>query len=242
LQERGQIRLCVAIPIANEAGTIEPFLRDVLAQLGSDDRVLLVIDNVSTDGTRTIVQSFIAAGDDPRVSLIEAPENRCVSDAYVRGYRESMKLNPRWVLEMDAGYSHDPNDIPRFIQAMEQGFDYVGGSRFAPGGRFDCSLYRRLFSQGGTWVAGWLLNSPLTDLTSGFQCYNQKAMALVLEKGVFSKGGFFQTEIRYYMSRLNWTEIPIAYGHTERTVPAGYVFDGIRGLLKLSRIARQERN
>lgn len=240
LGEGGEIRLCVVMPVANEAATIESLLADVLRHLGDRDRLLLIIDKVSTDGTRELVRGCISRPGHARVTLIEAPENRCVTDAYMRGYREAMQLNPRWILEMDAGYSHDPADIPRFIQAMEQGYDYVGGSRFADGSRYSAGAYRRLLSQGGSWVARRLLHCPLTDMTSGYQCYGRKAMALVLDKGVFSRGGFFQTEIRYLMSRLKWKEIPISYGNTKPTVPFRHVLEGLTGLFRLAGEARRE--
>src|SRR5690242_14480447 len=111
-------RLGVVTPLANEEQTVEEFLRRVLAQLTADDRVFCVVDNASRDATRQRVEDV--ASKDSRVVLVWAPENRCVVDAYFRGYREALAAGCRWVLEMDGGLSHLPEQIPQFIAAMEQ--------------------------------------------------------------------------------------------------------------------------
>ena len=226
-------RLCVVTPVGNEADTIAQFLEAVQVHLGPQDRHLLIIDGFSKDDTRAIVKSYIGSGQGSHVELIEASENRCIRDAYVRGYREAVARGAEWVLEIDAGFSHDPACIPSFLEKMEQGYDYAGGSRFMKGAEYHGGPFRRLLSQGGTLAAKLLLRCRLTDMTSGFQCYTRDTLEYVLAKGIESRGGFFQTEIRYWVSFRKWSEIPIVYGNTKATVPAKYVFDGITGLLKL---------
>ncbi len=230
------IRLCVTTPIANEEETIERFMSEVCAHLSEDDRFIMVIDDVSTDRTRAMVNNYIKNKNETRISLIEAPENRNVVDAYVRGYREALLLNARWVLEMDAGFSHEPSQIPNFIQKMQEGYEYVGGSRFIRNGSYKGSTYRRLLSGGGSWIARLLLGTKMTDMTSGYQCFTQEAIQYVLDRGIQSKGAFFQTEMKYWVSKFRWFEIPINYGNTAATVPTRYLSDATKGFVRLLKL------
>src|SRR5262249_29847334 len=100
------MRLGVVVPLANEESTIDDFTARVLAQLGRDDRLFCVVDNASRDSTRDRVERH--GRRDGRVCLVWAPENRCVVDAYFRGYRAALDAGSRWVLEMDGGLSHLP--------------------------------------------------------------------------------------------------------------------------------------
>ena len=86
-----------------------------------------MLDNVSKDSTRQQVEAY--AKQDSRVILVWAPETRSVVDAYFRGYREALANGCEWILEMDAGMSHDPSEIPRFLEAMSRDVDFVAGSR-----------------------------------------------------------------------------------------------------------------
>ena len=143
-----QPRLGVVTPLGNERDNIERFLDAVTARLQPDDRVYCVLDNVSKDGTLDIVESRARA--DERVVFVWAPENRCVVDAYFAGYRAAFAAGCRWILEMDAGFSHPPEKIPEFVAAMQEGYNYAGGSRFMPGGEHRGPFTRRLLSYGGT--------------------------------------------------------------------------------------------
>src|SRR5437762_744343 len=138
----GEVRLAIITPLANEEATVDEFLARVLAQLGLQDRLFCVLDNLSRDLTRSKIEAKAKA--DPRLSLVWAPQCRCVVDAYFAGYRAGLESGARWILEMDAGLSHIPEQIPRFIDAMEKGVDYAAGSRFAKGGKFDGRITRYL--------------------------------------------------------------------------------------------------
>ncbi len=202
-------KLGIVTPLANEEQTIRELVRRVLAHLLPQDRMFCVLDNMCKDNTKTILATI--AAEDPRVVVVWAPENRCVVDAYFRGYREAFQTGCDWILEMDGGLSHLPEEIPLFINGMEKGFDYVGGSRFMRGGSHKSPWTRVVISKGGTILTNWLLQTRMTDMTSGFECFNRKAMDLVLTRGVRSKANFFQTEIRYLMHQLRWLEVPISY-------------------------------
>jgi dolichol-phosphate mannosyltransferase len=202
-------RLGLVMPLGNEIGCIEKLIAQVCRQLQTSDRWYCVLDNVCRDGTREIVEA--RAKTDERLVYVWAPHCRCVVDAYFAGYEAAYAAGCKWILEMDAGFSHPPSKIPEFVAAMEAGYDYVGGSRFMPGGAHRGPLTRRCLSFGGTILARAFLHSKMTDMTGGFECFSRPAMACVLTRGVRSRANFFQTEIRHMMHEFRWKEIPIVY-------------------------------
>jgi dolichol-phosphate mannosyltransferase len=228
-----QPKLGVVVPLANEEVTIWDFLRRMLVHLQSQDRIYCVLDNMSRDRTRSIVSSLSAS--DTRIELVWAPENRCVVDAYFRGYRAAFEDGCEWILEMDGGFSHLPEEVPQFISGMEQGYDYVGGSRFMPGGQHDSPLTRVVISKGGTILTNWLLKTRMRDMTSGFECFNRKAMGWVLEHGVASRANFFQTEIRHMMHQFKWLEVPITYRNSYYRIGRSSLREAFRILWDLRR-------
>jgi dolichol-phosphate mannosyltransferase len=233
------MRLGVTIPLANEEQTVDELLGRVLAQLGPDDCIFCVLDRASGDGTRKHVE--IKATQDPRVVLVWAPTNRCVVDAYFCGYRQALSAGCRWILEMDGGLSHSPEQIGQFVQAMQQGYDYAGGCRFTKGGSYSGRVSRFLLSWGGTKLANLLLGTRMKDMTSGFECFTRPALETVVAQGVCSRGHFFQTEIRLQMHDWNWTEVPIHYRGPSKSVAMGTIREAIRNLWGLRREARSRR-
>lgn len=226
-------KLGIIVPLANEEETIRDFLRRTLAYLQSQDRVYCVLDKMSRDQTRSILSGLEV--EDPRVVLVWAPENRCVVDAYFRGYREAFEDECEWILEMDGGLSHLPEEIPLFIAGMEKGYDYVGGSRFMPGGNHESPWTRVIISKGGTLLINWLLKTRMRDMTSGYECFNRKAMGWVLEHGVSSQANFFQTEIRYMMHQFKWLEVPITYRNSNYSLGRSSLREAFRLLWDLHR-------
>jgi dolichol-phosphate mannosyltransferase len=225
-------RLGIITPLANEEGTIVEFLDRVCVQLEPNDILLCVLDRMCKDRTREIIQDYHDKKD-ARVSVVWAPENRCVVDAYFRGYREAYERGCEWILEMDGGLSHLPEEIPQFIKGMEEGYDYVGGSRYLRGACHDSPLTRRIVSKGGTILTKILLHAPMSDMTSGFECFTRDAMKEVLEKGVESRANFFQTEIRYMMGRRKWKEVPIRYHNDKPNIGRSSIRESFRILFKL---------
>ena len=238
-QPRPRPKLGVAVPLANEEATIHGFLDRVLAHLQSQDRVYCVLDNVCRDRTRDIVSERSAR--DRRVVLVWSPLNRCVVDAYFAGYRAAYNDGCQWILEMDGGFSHLPEQIPAFLAGMEQGYDFVGGSRYLRGGRHKSPWNRVLISRGGTVLARRLLHAQMTDMTSGFECFSRRAMGMVLQAGVASKANFFQTEIRWMMHRLRWLEVPISYENPNVHIGRSSIREAFRILWDLRRAEKQKR-
>jgi dolichol-phosphate mannosyltransferase len=234
VNQAGLLDIVVVVPLANQESNIDEFLKRVLAQLQDRDRVLCVLDNVSRDGTVAKIQSF-AETRDHRVIPVWAPDNTCVVDAYFAGYRKALDLNPAWILEMDGGFSHLPEEMPRFFAAMKPGIDFIAGSRFMPGGSHTGSAYRRFVSWGGSRLANLVLGTTMRDMTSGFECFTREALSHVVQQGVRSKAHFFQTEIRFMMHTRSWVEVPISYRNTGVQVGRDSLLDALKNLWYLYR-------
>lgn len=226
--------LAVVIPMANERATAVLLLREVVAQISCLARfeVFVVFDRACTDGTLDVVRDY--AKDQPAIRVIWAPENRSLVDAYVRGYGEALATSADWILEFDAGYSHSPIEIPRFIEAMKNGYDCAFGSRFCAGGRMVSPSWKRyMASRGGTILTNLLIGTRLQDMTSGFQMFRREALERILANGLRSRGPFFQTEMKVYARQMNVIEIPICYRPTSSSHHERAFSDALAMLLKL---------
>jgi dolichol-phosphate mannosyltransferase len=236
---RENIRLAIVTPMANEGAEATEFVRQALENCRGFQRVehFVVLDNVSRDNTQQLLDDY--ARTESRLSVVWAPENRCVVDAYTRGYREALKCGADWILEIDGGFSHHPSDIPPFFDGMEKGYDCVFATRFAKGGKVeDSSLKREIVSRGGTILANMLLGTKFSDMTSGFQLFRAEVLDRILEKGLFSRGPFFQTEMKAYCAKLNVLELPITYRAASHGIGSNAVkesFVQLRRLMDLKR-------
>ncbi len=164
-------------------------------------------------------------------------ENRCVVDAYVRGYREALAAGCDWILEIDAGFSHDPEDIPAFLEWMSRGYDCVFGSRFMEGGCIsEGSLKRYLVSKGGTILTNLLIGTRLRDMTSGFELFSRSALEMVLARGIQSRAHFFQTEIKVLCRNLRIVEVPIHYRMPSPRLRGSAIGESFRQLWRLFKL------
>jgi len=233
-----QIRLGIACPMANEGSDGTRFVTEVLrfCEGFRDVQFFAVLDKATKDNSVELLRELEAR--EPRLRVVWAPENRNVVDAYFRGYREALAAGCDWILEIDAGFSHQPTDLPKFFDAMQQGYDCVFGSRFMKGSRIsDISLKRYSVSRGGTILTNLLLGTRLTDMTSGFELFSRAALEMVLKKGVQSQAHFFQTEIKVHCRSLHICEVPIHYRAPSPRLGASAVGDAFRQLWRL----RQEK-
>ncbi len=230
------ISLGVMCPMASEESNAVSFVKDVLAVCAPYDfksvTMFVVLDRVSKDRTRELLEGYSKT--EPRLKVIWAPENRNVVDAYTRGYREALGAGCDWILEIDAGYSHRPEDIPQFFDKMIEGYDCVFGSRFMRGGTMtDSGIRRVVISRGGTLLSNLLLGTTLKDMTSGFEMFTRSALERVLEKGIESKGPFFQTEIKFHCRNLKIAEVPIQYHGANHPVGGSAISDSLKHLWRL---------
>jgi dolichol-phosphate mannosyltransferase len=222
----------VVIPMANESQEFNAFttsLTEVLDNLKSGS-VYFVVDNVSVDNTLDLCNHLFAK--DKRFNTIWAPENKNVVDAYMRGYKEALDKKHEFIIEMDAGLSHDPKVLPAFIKILSEGKDCVFGSRFIKGGSiYDSSWKRTLLSKTGTTLSNALLGTRMYDMTSGYQGFQARVVKKFLEYKLLSTAHFYQTELRYLLRKTSFTEIPIQYKAPSPSVSWKAIYNSITVLL-----------
>ena len=202
----------LVIPLANESDTLEIFatsLKKQLDYLGCGN-VYMIVDNVSKDNTFELCKQLEES--DNRFFAIWASENRNVVDAYLRGYKEALKKDYDYIIEMDGGLSHDPSALPMFLRNLQEGHDCVFGSRFINGGSIVDSNWRRtLLSRGGTILTNFLLGTRMKDMTSGYMGFKADVARKFAEYQLLSKAHFYQTEVRYLLREQRCIEVPIHY-------------------------------
>jgi len=222
----------IAIPLANEEHDLHPFvdvLQEVFDRLGVGT-AYLVIDTVSKDRTLELCREL--AEKDKRFVVIWAPENRNVVDAYLRGLREAYNRGHELILEMDAGMSHDPRAITKFIRVLNEGDECAFGSRFINGGSMaDSQLSRKLLSKIGTICAKIFLGAKMKDMTSGYQGYHRNIVGRFLEYSFRSKAHFYQVEMRYLLRNTRYLEIPIHYRAPSKRVSKNAIRNALKTLL-----------
>jgi dolichol-phosphate mannosyltransferase len=221
----------VVTPLANESRDFEPFVHAVSAvfnRLGSGV-CYLVIDQASKDNTLELSQELSRR--DPRFVTIWAPENRNVVQAYMVGYRAAFNAGHEFVIEMDAGLSHDPAAIPLFLNTLKGGSQCVYGCRFMPGGSTsDSSSKRSILSRSGTLLAWLLLGLRLRDATSGFQGFHRSIVEKLLNYKLLSEAHFFHVELRHLLRKYSWVEIPIHYRAPSPSVSSKVVSNSLKVL------------
>lgn len=202
----------VIIPTYDERENIRDILDAVLA-LSPPFHVLVVDDN-SPDGTAALVKEH-RAKDPERIHLLERSGKQGLGTAYIAGFKWALAQGYQHVFEMDADFSHAPNDLPRLHAACaEGGADMSVGSRYVKGGRVrDWSWDRVLMSTMASMYVRAVLWLGVRDTTAGFVCYTRRVLeALPLDEIRFV-GYAFQIEMKYRVKRLGFriAEVPITF-------------------------------
>ena len=205
--------LSVVVPTYNEAETIEPLVEAVLPRLAgaAHEHHVLIVDDGSPDGTGDIADRLAAEHEQVEVLHRQAKEG--LGRAYLAGFAVALAGGADLVLEMDSDFSHDPDDVPRLVEAAAEA-DLVLGSRYVPGGGVtDWGLGRRLLSRGGSWYARTILGVPVRDLTGGFKCFRRQVLEDLDLDTIRADGYGFQIELTYRAIRSGWRvrEIPITF-------------------------------
>lgn len=217
----------VVVPTYNEAENIGRLADRLLAVFDREgyDGHLLVVDDGSPDGTALLVDGI--AEHDPRVEVLRRPAKRGIGPAYLAGFRHAMARGAALVCEMDADFSHDPEDVVRLVAAAEQA-DLVLGSRYVPGGGVArWGPLRRLISRGGSWYARRMLGVRIRDLTGGFKCFRRVVLEALPLDQVAAAGYVFQIEMTYraLLAGFRVVEVPIVF--TERVLGQSKMSGGI---------------
>lgn len=222
----------VIIPVANEARDLHELvsvLNYVLGKLESG-KVYFIVDNVSRDNTRELCEEL--SRQDPRYVCVWSPENRCVVDAYLKGYRTALENGHKFIIEMDAGLSHDPRALPMFLRVLNEGNECAFGCRNINGGsNADSPFSRRFLSTFGTILANLFLGTRMWDMTSGFQGFHASVVSEFLKYPLKSRAHFYQTELRYLLRKTRYREIPIHYRAPSPGVSSGSLSDSLKVFL-----------
>lgn len=203
-------RVLVVIPTYQEANNIESVVRRTLATVPSAH--VLVVDDASPDGTGRIAASLSAAED--RVHVLHRAGKQGLGAAYLAGFSWAVAARYDAVVEMDADGSHLPEQLPRLLEALDEGADLVLGSRWVPGGAVRNWPYRRqLLSRAGNRYVRTALGIPLRDATGGYRAFRRSTLQQLSLSQVGSQGYCFQVELawRAVQAGLDVREVPITF-------------------------------
>ena len=216
-------RCLVVIPTYNESDNIPELVPRIL-NLGKHFEVLVVDDN-SPDGTANLVK--LLQSSDSRVHLIERERKMGLGTAYVAGFQYALARDFDFIFEMDADFSHDPNELPKLLQQAEY-YDLVIGSRYISGVNVvNWPMRRLLLSFFANVYTRYITGMPVRDATGGYKCYRREVLEAIDLSLIHSNGYAFQIEMNY----LAWTkgfrvcEIPIVF--VDRRVGVSKMSKGI---------------
>ncbi|MEV4257994.1 polyprenol monophosphomannose synthase [Spirillospora sp. NPDC049652] len=202
-------RVLVIIPTYNERDNIERIVGRVRAAVPAVD--VLVADDNSPDGTGRIADGLAAADDHVRVLHRKGKEG--LGAAYIAGFRWAAEQGYDVMVEMDADGSHQPEELPRLLTALQDA-DLVLGARYIPGGRTEnWPLSRQLISRGGNVFVRTMLGLPLRDATGGYRAFRAATLQKIGLDGVDSRGYCFQIDLarRSLKQGLRVVEVPITF-------------------------------
>lgn len=225
----------IVMPVANEEATMRQLLEEILALPYDDLWVYPVMDSFTKDRTGEIIDA-VAQESGGRVRKIFYEESHGVISCYLEGFRQALRDGAQYILEMDGGGSHQPCEIPQFLEKLEEGYDCVWGSRFIEGGDISNQpLYRRILSSGGTILANLVLGTRLKDMTSGFEGFQRRVLEELNLDAFLSTGHMYQTEMRYYCRKLHTVEVPIHYVGSQSGLKLKSVTEALQILFELKK-------
>jgi len=226
----------VIIPTYNEKENIEKMIRYVRGLEG--DFHILIIDDGSPDGTASIVKGLMSEFTDS-LHIIEREGKMGLGTAYKAGFKWALEHGYEYIFEMDADFSHKPDDLLRLYDACASGADMSIGSRYCEGiGIENWPLKRVLMSYGASFYVRAATGMKVFDSTAGFVCYTSKVLKAIDLDSIRMKGYGFQIEMKYHAWRLGFRikEVPIIF--TDRVLGTskmnGSIFgEAFWGVMKL---------
>lgn len=194
----------VIIPTYNEKENIENIIRAVFT-LPKKFHILVVDDN-SPDGTADIVKRMIAEEFSEQLFIEERTGKLGLGTAYIHGFKWSLARDYDYIFEMDADFSHDPNDLPRLYSAChDDGYDFSVGSRYSSGVNVvNWPMGRVLMSFFASKYVRIITGLKIRDTTAGFVCYKRKVLDTIDLDKVRFKGYAFQIEMKYTATILGF--------------------------------------
>ena len=226
----------IVIPTYNEKENIEKIVRKVFSLDGGYN--ILVIDDGSPDGTAAIVKGLIKEFPE-RLFILERSGKLGLGTAYLTGFKWCLQNGYDYIFEMDADFSHNPEDLPRLYEACKNGADLSIGSRYCDGvsvvnwpiGRIIMSYYASVYTRK-------VLGMKVYDCTAGFKCYSRKVLETIDLDAIKMKGYGFQIEMKSTASRLGFkiAEVPVIFVNRKDGVSkmsSGIFGEAFWGVIKL---------
>jgi dolichol-phosphate mannosyltransferase len=202
----------IVMPTYNERENLPRMVARLLALPVKVD--LLVVDDNSPDGTGKLAGEL--AAQHPEVHVLHRAEKNGLGRAYLAGFKWALERGYEFVFEMDGDFSHNPDDVPAFLEAAQQA-DLVVGSRYMNGIRIiNWPLHRLMLSKGAAFYVRVITGMPITDPTGGYKCFRRAALQALNLDAVHSNGYSFQIELTHKLWRQGYrvAEVPIIF--TER--------------------------
>lgn len=199
----------IIIPTYNESENIPELIPKVLSE--DEHLEILIVDDNSPDGTASLVKDIMK--ENPRVHILERKGKMGLGSAYIAGFKYALEHNYDYVFEMDADFSHNPDDIPNFLEAIKEN-DLVIGSRYISGVNVINWPFRRLLlSIGASKYVRFITSLPIKDPTGGYKCFRKEVLEALDLDSVMSDGYSFQIELNYKVWKKGFRikEIPIVF-------------------------------
>ena len=214
-----QNQILVIVPTYNEAHNIPKIIESVLNL--DEPTHLLVVDDGSPDGTGEIVEELIPSYEG-KLHLIRRSGKLGLGTAYVRGFEFALEKGYTYVCEMDADFSHNPQDIPSLVEEVRSGnADVAIGSRYSNGiSIINWPLSRLILSYGANLYARLITGLPVKDTTAGFKCIHRKVLETISVEGIRSNGYAFQIELHFraWKAGFRLKEVSIIFREREEGV------------------------
>lgn len=204
----------VIIPTYNEKENIEKIINSVFSL--SVPFHILIIDDNSPDGTASIVKKMQEKNKE-RLFIIEREGKLGLGTAYIKGFKWAIEKNYDLIYEMDADFSHNPNDLERLYEACKNGADLAIGSRYIKGVNVvNWPMGRVIMSYYASTYVRIITGMPVRDTTAGFKCYRREVLETIDLDAIKFKGYAFQIEMKFtaWKFGFNVVEVPIIF--TER--------------------------
>ena len=206
----------VIIPTYNEIENIKNIILAVLSK--KDDFDVLIVDDQSPDGTAQVVKELMNDYEN-RLHIMERKGKNGLGTAYLDGFKWAIKNKYDFIFEMDADFSHDPDDLPRLLYSCaKHNADVCVGSRYVPGGKIiNWPKTRYWLSYYASLYVRLVLKIDIKDTTAGFICYKRKVLESIDLNNIWFVGYAFQIEMKYSAIKhgYNVKEIPIHFKDRE---------------------------
>ncbi|MCI6558975.1 MAG: polyprenol monophosphomannose synthase [Prevotella sp.] len=203
----------VIIPTYNERENIEKIIRAVLGLEKVFD--ILIIDDGSPDGTSNIVRKLMDNEFSNRLHIIERSGKLGLGTAYITGFKWAIEHDYDYIFEMDADFSHDPNDLPRLYSAChDEGYDVAIGSRYITGVNVvNWPIGRVLMSYFASKYVRIVTGFKVHDTTAGFKCYKSRVLKTIELDKIRFKGYAFQIEMKFTAYKIGFKikEVPVIF-------------------------------